>query len=414
MLTRPDSAIGAQYDPFGAHLDDPYSFYARARREQPVFYAPAFRAWVVTRYADVRQVLMNPGAFSSANAARPMTATLTPECLAELKQGYPLTAYFLNTDGAAHQRLRAPLTKVLGTKGVRRFEPFIREQAGALVDAMLPAGNAEFMRQFAHPLPFRVTARLLGIDEADHQVMLDGSFASSRLFRKGGLPPSEQLAYARGLVRYQRLLMKYIVARRAEPRDDLISAFVAELAPGSAPLTFEQECRLVWSLMGVGGAGNWTTASMLGMGMYYLLADRERWNTLVARPDLIGRAVEEICRYDPPSQAFPRITTRPVTIGEVDLPAGTEIIVLPGSANRDEALADRPEEFAITRPQTRHLTFGRGPHVCAGARLARTQARIALETLTRRLPGLRIADGRPVPIAAALNHRQPRELHITW
>lgn len=179
--------IGERYEPFGAHLEDPYSFYAKARREQPVFYSSAFQAWVVTRYDDVRQVLMHPEMFSSANAIRPITASLTPECLAELKRGYLPAPSLVNSDGAAHERLRAPFTKALSLKNARRLEPFIRKQVDALVDALLPAGKAEFMRQFAHPLLSRIHARVLGVEESDFQIMRDSN-TSSRLLRGNHSP----------------------------------------------------------------------------------------------------------------------------------------------------------------------------------------------------------------------------------
>ncbi|HEU5475940.1 MAG TPA: cytochrome P450 [Actinophytocola sp.] len=407
------TGIGSSYDPLGAHLDDPYSFYAQARREEPVFYSPVFQAWVVTRYEDIRHVLTHPDVFSSANAIRPLTATLAPECMAELEKGYPLTPALLNTDGAAHDRLRAPFIKGLGVKGVRRIEPFIEAQFDALVDEMLPAGTADFMEHFARPVPFRVLARLLGIDESDYQVVYDGSLAGSPLLRSGTLSPREQVDHARRFVRFQHILVSYARARRTEPRSDLISSVVAELAPKDAPFTDERACELLWSLSGVIGSTN-SMASILGTGMYYLLADYDRWAALLAGPDLIDSAVEEICRYDPPAQTFPRITTRPVTIGGVDLPEGTELIVMFGSANRDDALVERAHEFDITRRRTQHFTFGYGSHLCLGAPVVRATLRIMLETFARRVPGLRLADGQPVRFKPALNHRQPEQLWITW
>lgn len=414
MAAAPDHLPGEYYDPFGAHLDDPYSFFREARLNRPVFYSSVFRAWVVTRYQDVRHVLTHPTVFSSANAVRPISAAFAPECQAELDRGYPFTAYVLNTDGGTHRRLRAPLTRNLELKRVRRLEPFIRGQVNALIDAMLTAGTAEFMHDFALPLPFRIIIHLLGIDESDHQAVRTGSAAAPHLFRGSGLSPQEQLAYARQLISFQRLLASYIRARRAQPRDDMISMVVAAAAPGSEPLTFEQERKLVWSLAGVIGAGSWTMASILGTGVYHLLADPRRWEMLVTRPGMVGRTIEEICRYDPPAQTFRRITTQPVTIGGVDLPADTEVVVILGSANRDEALVDRPDDFDIARPRSRHLSFGQGPHICVGAPLARAEMRIVLEALTHRLPGLRLASGHQVRMAPELNHRYPMELHVTW
>jgi cytochrome P450 len=413
MTSALEPSIGASYDPFGAHLGDPYSFHAKARREEPVFYSPVFQAWVVTRYEDVRHVLLHPEVFSSANAIRSVSATFTPACVAVLEQGYPMTRGLLNTDGAAHERLRTPFLKALGKKHVRRLEPFIREQVDELVEAILPAGKVDLVHQFIHVLPFRVLAHVLGIDEPDYERVNQLSRASSRIFRAGNLAPDEQVATARLMVELHRKVVNYARARRTDPRDDLISAVTAELAPGDAPLTFDQESDLAWCLPGVISSAN-SVEAILGTGMYYLLTNHDQWAALVARPDLMDNAIEEICRYDPPAQTFARITTRPVTLSGVDLPAGAEVMVAFGSANRDDALVDRPEEFDITRPRMQHLTFGQGSHLCLGAPVVRAMLRTMLETFARRMPGLRIVDGQPIPFVPTLNHRQPIRLPVTW
>jgi cytochrome P450 len=414
VSAMPDSSVGERYDPFGAHLADPYGFYAEARRSQPVFYAEDFAAWVVTRYDDIRYVLNHPRLFSSRNAVRPMTIALTPECRAELNRGYPDAKYFLNSDDTAHRRLKAPLIRGLGPRRVHELEPFIRKQINTVVDELEPAGHAELISQFTRLVPFRIIAQLVGIEESDYHHIQDGSFAASRLYRKGNLTPDEQLDYARRFVRYQHMLMRYIEARRADPRDDLITMFVSALAPGSEPLTSEQERELVWCLVGTLGAGSRAAPAAIGTALYHLLIERSRWEALVERPGLIANAVEEICRYDSPAQTFPRITTQPVTIGGVDLPTGTELIIIIGSANHDETRFDRAEELDITRSRTRHIAFGQGAHACIGAALARAQLRITLDTFTRRFPNLRLADGHDVEVTPAINQRQPRELHVMW
>jgi cytochrome P450 len=410
-MTKPDSVIGERYDPFGAHLEDPYSFYRRARVEQPVFYSTVLQAWVITRYEDVRYVLMHPQLFSSRNAIRSVTASLTRECTAELERGYWPPRSLHNTDGTTHKRLHGPFRTMLNLKSLRRLEPFIRAQVNELVDAMLPPGNAEIMRQFAHPLLLRVHARLLGIEESDYQILQDSN-ASPQLFR-GNHSPAEQLAYARQTVRFHRLMLNYAKERRAKPQNDVLSMIVAELAPGSAPLSAERETELVWGLGGMVGPAK-SAAAALGTGIYYLLANHDRWDTLVTHPKLIGNAIEEILRYAAPVQTLARVTRRPITIGGVHLPAGAEIMGMLGSANRDDTLVDRPDEFDINRPRMRHLTFGQGSHVCVGAAMVRTEMRITLEIFTRRLPGLRLAGDHEVRITPGLNHRQPLELPVTW
>lgn len=400
-------------DPFAGNTRaDSYPVFAQVRRDSPVLYSTVFRAWVVTRYEDVREVLLHPKTFSSANAVRPVTS-LCPEAMEELQKGYPRAVSFLNTEGTAHKRLRAPFAHGVSPARVRELEPFIRGQVEHLVDGIVAAGRTEFMRDFARELSLRVISRILGITSADPEVVREGSRASSQLIRKGDLTDSEQLTLARRLVAFHRLMVSYAMERRAEPRDDLITEAVTALAPGQEPLTASQEEELAWTLAGIVGTTMPTTA-LLGSGLYYLLADRGCWERLVARPGLVGNAVEEICRFDTAVQTSSRVTTRPVKLGGIELPAGAEVIVLHGSANRDEALVDRPEVFDITRPRMRHLTFGLGSHACVGAPLARAELRITLQTLIRRLPGLRLADEGAAGIAPQVNHRQPASLELVW
>lgn len=399
-------------DLYTPRVNDFHQVNARARAEHPVFYSDTYQAWVITRYHDVRQVLMHPRVFSSANAIRPL-APLPPECLEEFERGYPPTAALVNSDGATHRRLRRPFAKYLELRRIRELEPFIAETATELVEAMLPAGSGEFMRQFAEPLPLRVTSRLVGLDPEDQRIAQESSAASSRLFRRSNVNTDEQLGYLKQVIRFQQLLTGLIEKRRAQPGDDLISFVVAELAPGDAPLGYEATRELIWSLSGIFGGQTSVTAA-LGMALFHLLSNRDQWETLVARPDLVGHAVEELCRYDGPGQTFRRTTTQPVTVGDVELPAGTDVMVIIGSANRDEALVDRPDTFDITRPRTRHLAFGLSSHICVGAALARAQLRITLSTLARTMPGLHLTEGQPVPMDPVINHRKPLELHISW
>jgi cytochrome P450 len=399
-------------DLYASEVTDFHEVNAKARAEQPVFYSDTHQAWVITRYHDVRQVLMHPRLFGSSNAIRPM-ARLRPESEEELKRGYPLpTTALVNTDGVEHRRLRRPFAKYFELRRIRNLEPFISETVGELVETMQSAGSAEFMREFAEPLALRVTCRLFGLAPGDQEIVEESS-ASSSLFRRSNVDAEEQLGYAKRVVRFHHLLRDLIEKRRAQPEDDLISFVVTELVPGDAPLSYEATRELIWSLAGMFG-GQGTVASALGMTLYYLLSNRDQWENLVARPELAGLAVEELCRYDGPGQTFWRITTQPVTVGDVELPAGANVMVVLGSANRDEALVDRPDEFDITRPRTRHVGFGLSSHNCVGAALARAQMRIALSTLARRLPGLHLTAGHPVSIDGVMNNRKPVELHVSW
>jgi cytochrome P450 len=189
---------------------------------------------------------------------------------------------------------------------------------------------------------------------------------------------------------------------------------VQALAPGTAELTLDQRGELVSNLQNLLIAGHLTTTALIGTAVLHLLRHRAQWELLCTRPELIPAAVEEAARYDTAVQGFRRITTRPVTLAGTHLPAGAEVFVAFGSANRDEASYDRPDVFDITRTPTRHLAFGHGLHACPGAQLAREQVRITLETLTRRLPALRLAADQPVTMLPTLIHRSPQQLVLTW
>jgi cytochrome P450 len=406
------SRLGATYDPLGADLADTYPFYARARREEPVFFAPRFQAWIVTRYDDVVTVLRNPEVFSSANALRPLVHYY-PATLAELGKGYPLGLTAVGSDGADHQRLRAPFARGLSPERVNAVTQFIHEQANALVDRFIDDGNAELMEQYANPLPFRVIAYLVGVDEADMDEAYAGSVAHA-LLNLSQLPEGEQLQAARGSVAFQRMMARYIADRRAAPRDDLASEVVTALAPGTDPIPLEQEAEVIWALVGLVLAGHTTTSGMMGSGIRHLLSHRDQWALLCQQPELVRNAVEEIARYDTSVQGFFRITTKEATLGAVRLPAGAELMLAYGSANRDEALTSQADTFDITRPPTRHLAWATGPHRCVGAGLARAQLAATLAVLTKRLPRLRLSGDEGVELRPSLAMRGPRALFVDW
>lgn len=172
MTTSP--TLGEDYDPLGAHAQDPYAFYALARQQQPVFFYPELAAWVVTRYNDVRAVLRDAETFSSANSLRPV-AKPDPAVFAEFAKGFPMVPEAVTSDGAAHRRLRRPFADGLGPDQVRAVEPFIRQRAGELVDVFAGDGHAELMRQYADPLPLDAIGRLFNLQPADLPVVHAGS-----------------------------------------------------------------------------------------------------------------------------------------------------------------------------------------------------------------------------------------------
>lgn len=383
------SDLAESYDPLGAHADDPYSFYAEARRREPVFYSPRVDAWLVTRFADVEAVVKDWAGFSSVNSLRPIRP-LHPATLTALADGIPQRPDNVTSDGDMHRRLRSPYTKHLTAPGrIKSLEPAVRARAEILVDAVAEAGSADLTTRFAKPLPLQTAAVMFGFAPHDVPTARDGSEASFRL-GVTDLTEDGEVAEARAVVAFQRLVARYAHRRRETPNGDLISDVTAALADGDGPLTADQEAELVTTITSSFGAGHITTADLIGSALR-LLAGSGQWELLCRRPELIAGAVEEVLRFDTPIRTMFRRAVRAATIGGVEIPQGADVLVVFASANRDEDRYPDAGRFDVTRKPVRHFGFGAGVHTCVGAAPARAQARIALQVLTGRLPGLRPA-----------------------
>ncbi|MFF3686711.1 cytochrome P450 [Streptomyces sp. NPDC002187] len=393
---------------------DPYPLYAEARGTPGLTFVPELDAWLVARDADVREVLIRSDDFSSVRALLPDVMP-SPAVLQVLSKGFGKRPTVVSTDGAPHQRHRAPLNRGLSAARVAALVPYAAERAEALVDDFAADGRVELMQAYARKLPGQVIGRLIGIDPQDVPAAVYGGYrAEQLLFRP--LEPDEQVGAAEDVVALQTMLDRYIRDRRAHPRDDLLSGMVAALAPGSGELTLDQRHELVSSFQNFLIAGHLTTSALIGTTLLHLLRDRRQWEMVCDDPELIPAAVEEAARYDTAVQGFRRTTTRPVTVAGTELPAGATVFVAYGSANRDEHSHDRPDVFDITRPLSRrHVAFGHGAHGCPGSQLAREQLALTLGLLARRLPGLRLDEEQaPVVMRPTLIHRSPETLHVQW
>ncbi|MER7503644.1 cytochrome P450 [Nonomuraea pusilla] len=394
-----------------AFYRDPYPVYAEARRIPGLTFVPELDAWLVSRREDVREVLSSPDVFSSAGAMRPDQVP-GPAALAELAKGCGGVQAVLTADGDAHRRLRRPLTRALSPARVAATLPFVRERAEALVAGFAADGRVEWMSAYAEPLPAAVAGRLLGLDPEDTPGAVRAARrAEDLLFTE--LDEEGQVAAAREVVGLQHLLDAYARARRSDPRDDLVTDMVRDFAPGDGELTPDQRREIVSNLENALLAGHLTTTALLGVVVLDLLRDRRQWELLRERPELVPAAIEEAARFEAPVQGFRRTVRRPVRVGGTELGEGDVVFVSYASAGRDAEPESRPNEFDITRPASRHLSFGFGPHGCPGTHLAKEQVRITLELLLRELPGLRLAD-QEVVMAPTLIHRSPEALHLEW
>ncbi|NBF00172.1 cytochrome P450 [Nonomuraea sp. KC401] len=392
-----------------AFYRDPYPVYARARATSGLTYSGELDAWLVTRHADVREVLSRPADFSSQGAFR---GDVTPSRLAfaELAAAPGNAPVVVSSDGEAHQRYRRPLTRGLSAAKVAAARPFIQATAAELVRSFAAEGRVEWMGGYARPLPATVIGHLLGLDPADVPAAVRaGDRAENLIFT--AMPEDEQIAAAREVAALRHRLVAH--AARARDQENLTGELVRGLAPGPGEPTGRQRDEIVSNTQNLMLAGHLTTTALLGTAVHHLLRDRRQWELLCARPELIPAAIEEAARFEAPVQGFRRRVTRPLTLSGTELGEGDTVFVSFASAGRDETVFTEPDVFDIAREPARHLSFGHGVHGCPGALLAREQLRVTLELLVRELPGIRLA-GDDVTMAATLIHRAPEELVLTW
>jgi cytochrome P450 len=408
-----------RWDPGSAeHLADPYAVFAAARRDEPVFFCAALDAWVVSRYADVEAIVTDPGRFSNA-AAIVAPPGLDPAAAA-LLGGFGWRPNF-DTDPPDHTRIRHAVSQAFTARRVAALEPDVRQLAHALVDDLVAEGRrrgddcADLVAAFCLPLPARVIFRMLGVPEDD----VDRVHFWTRRFIElyvAQIVDGDDAARARDCVDYWDWCLDLIARRAAEPGDDLVSGLVtgateAGAAPVDPPLDHAEIASICMLLV---VAGHETTTNMLASLVLHLLTERARWDAVRADPSRAPAAVEEALRLDAPVQVLHRVTTAPVAIGGVDLPAGTKVMIPFGAANHDDEVFGDPDAFDLGRSRAaRHLAFSKGVHHCLGAPLARLEGRVAMEVLVERLPDLRLT-GDEVRYHPVFSIRSLQALGVTW
>jgi cytochrome P450 len=379
--------LPARFDPLAPdQLDDPFDLLALARREQPVFYAPALDLWVVTRYADVLAVLKDHRSFSSTGALRSASAALPEAVRQVLDEGFPTMPYIIEIDPPLHDRIRALVTRAFTPRRIAALEPAIRRIVDELLDELPPRGEADLVGAFAWPLPLRVLGELLGLPREDLPRL--HAWGTDWILVQQDVPLEQRLGHARGAVELQCYFMEAVERREREPTDDLIGALVAGRAELDAALTNEEIAGLPLDLM---VAGHVTVTRAIGNTLALLFRDPAVREHLLG-PDRAARAIEEILRLESPAQGLFRSSTRDVEVGGTTIPAGARVMVHFASANRDDEVFSAASAFEPERDDLgRHLAFGKGIHFCIGAPLARLELAIALPALLRRLPELRPA-----------------------
>jgi cytochrome P450 len=369
----------------GEFVQDPYGLYERLRAEGPV--RPAvlprgLRVWLVTRYAEARDVLANPKLHNDIRTARAVVAgNRTVSGPTRTRMPDELVRHMLNADPPDHTRLRLLVAKAFTGRMVERLRPRIEQITEALLTGLAGHTSADLVASFAVPLPITVICELLGVpeaDRADHRRWSDAFVSAS-----GGPAVNEA---ARAMTEY---LTRLIDRKRASPAGDLLSELI-EVRDRDGDRLDAAELVSMAALLLI--AGHETTVNLIGNAVLALLRNPEQLAALRADPALLTGAVEEFLRYESPvGIATMRYTTEPVRVGGVTIPGNAVVLVSLGSANRDGAQFTGAERLDITRAPTRHLAFGHGVHFCTGAPLARLEARIAIGRLLTRFPNLTLA-----------------------
>lgn len=365
---------------------NPYPVYQQLRDGGPLS-IPETRLTVFSSFADCDEVLRHP-----ASASDSMKSSVVQQQLADGAEPRPLgPPGFLFLDPPDHTRLRGLVSKAFVPRVVKALAPDITELVDGLLDAIAQRGTFDVVADLAYPLPVAVICRLLGVPLED-----EPQFSQASALLAQALDPfmsvtgeaqdgrEQRLEAGRWLREYLRGLIEQ---RRAVPRDDLISGLIAA-EEGGDQLT-EEEIVATCNLLLV--AGHETTVNLIANAMQAMLRAPSQWRALSADPSGVSAVVEETLRYDPPVQLVMRIAGEHMTIGGTDIPKGDSMLLLTAAAGRDPDLFERPDEFDPRREAIRHLGFGKGPHFCLGAPLARLEASITLSAVTARFPHARIA-----------------------
>jgi cytochrome P450 len=362
------------WDPFDEVIDsEPHAIWRRMRQEAPVYRNDRHDFWALSRFHDVEHAHRDPETFSSARG------TVLEMMGGDLRS----TGQIIFLDPPDHTRLRALVSRAFTPRRVAGLEDDIRSMCASMLDPHVGGDGFDYLQDFGARLPSMVISRLLGVPAADQERM---RHVIDRLFHiEPGVGMVNDTSAKAG-IEVAVFLRDLLRRRSADPAGDMLTALVhAELTEGdgSRRLTLDEAASFAMLLF---VAGTETVARLLGWAAVVLAEHPDQRRHLVDDPALVPAAVEELLRYEAPSPVQGRWTTRPVRLHGTTIPAGSKVLLLTGSAGRDERVYEQPDRFVVHRERRSHVTFGYGIHFCLGAALARLEGRVALEETLRRFP----------------------------
>ena len=367
-------------------IRNPYPYYERLRTTDPMHLTP-FGTFVASRHAEA-SLVMRDKRFGKDYVERTIRR-YGPKIMEE-PVFRSMSHWMLQQDQPDHTRLRGLVVKAFTARRVEDMRPRIQQIVDETLDRIFPQGKMDLIEDFAFRLPVTIICDMLGIPEEHREVFYSGSRDGGRLLDPVPLTPAEiqqgNTANAMAAMYFQQLFE----LRRKTPGDDLITQLLQAEEDGSKLSNEELTANIILLF----GAGHETTVNLIGNGLLALHRNLDQLALLKANPQLITNAIEEFLRYDSSVQLTGRVALEDIDdLGGKKIPKGESVLCLLGSANHDPAVyPDRPDRLDITRPNVKPLSFGGGIHFCLGAQLARIEAEIAISTLLRRLPDLRLDD----------------------
>ncbi|HXL35857.1 MAG TPA: cytochrome P450 [Ktedonobacteraceae bacterium] len=382
-VTTPVSSIAPVDVTDATFKANPFPFYAQLRTAAPVFplkLPTRQRAWLVTRYDDVLNVLKDE------RFAKDPRNAMTHEQLKKLPwvppMFKPLEHNMLDLDSSDHTRLRALVHKAFTPRLIEQMRAQIQALTNELLDRAEPNSGMDLIADFALPLPLTMIGRILGVPAEDNHKF----HRWSKILISGGTNRN-LFVLIPNIMAFMRYLKKLIKERHTHPRDDLITALV-QAKEGNDQLSDDEILAMIFILL---VAGHETTVNLIGSGSLALLEHPDQLAKLRSEPALNKTAIEELLRFVcPVEMATERYAREDITIAEITIPRGELVMAVIGSANRDANYFDNPDSLDITRKNNKHLAFGHGAHFCLGASLARLEGQIAISTLVQRMPNLRL------------------------
>jgi cytochrome P450 len=389
-----------------ALVGDPYPYFDWLRSECPVRREVHHEVVMVTGYEEAVAVYNDTARFSSCNSVTgpfpgfpvALEGDDVGAVIEEHRDELPFADQITTFDPPKHTNHRALLMRLITPKRLKENEEFMWRLADRQIDEFVGRGECEFLGEFAAPFAMFVVADLLGVPEADHDTFRDELQGdASRRRRMVGSTGDRSLEHRPLEFLYERFTA-YVEERRREPRDDVLTGLATATFPdGSLPEVIDV-VRIASNLF---AAGQETTVRLLGTALKLIGEQPDLQQLLRDQRERIPNFIEECLRSESPVKGDFRLSRTTATVGGVDIPAGTTVMVLNGAANRDPRRFDDPDEFQVDRANARqHLAFGHGPHTCPGAPLARAEARVSLERLLDRMADIRISEAEHGPADA--------------